>query len=30
MDAPNLDNVARILKEHGVPQKVIDEALKAA
>ena len=30
MDAPNLENVARALKEHGVPKKVIDEALKAA
>ena len=30
MDAPNLENVARTLKEHGVPKKVIDEALKAA
>ena len=30
MDAPNLKNVARALKEHGVSKKVIDEALKAA
>lgn len=25
-----LKNVARALKEHGVPKKVIDEAMKAA
>lgn len=30
MDVPNLKNVARALKEHGVSKKVIDEALKAA
>ena len=30
MDAPNLENVARSLKEHGVSKKVIDQALKAA
>lgn len=30
MDAPNLENIARTLKDHGVPKKVIDEALKAA
>ena len=30
MDAPNLENVARSLKLHGVSKKVIDQALKAA
>ena len=30
MDAPNLENVARSLKEHCVSKKVIDQALKAA
>ena len=30
MDAPNLENVARSLKQHGVSKKVIDQASKAA
>lgn len=30
MDLPNLENLVRVLKEQGVPKKVIDQALKAA